>query len=168
MTQTRTRNASSVASKALATARNNRASSTTNSTKVDSNVDEKESELTGSYLLSEFMEKYSVELVPEFRINVNNYPFLTFVEPDNDNNTKVNAYLSIKASDSMRELDEKGKPTEDYIFGHKEAIGFDFFYEYSLKIYQYVDKATGEERFKVGLKQGEGKSTWLKAKDVKD
>jgi hypothetical protein len=164
---TATNKRASVASSALAQVRSRKAS-TSNSTKVDNNVEEKESELTGSYLLSEFMSKYSVELVPEFRINVNNYPFLTFVEPDNDNNTKVNAYLSIKASDSLKELDEKGRPTDEFIFAHKETIGFDFFFEYGLKIYQYIDKATGEERFKVGLKQGEGKSTWLKATDVKD
>lgn len=164
MTQTRTRNASSVASKALATARNNRASSTTNSTKVDSNVDEKESDLTADFLVPDFMKAFGLKFVPEFRINVSNYPFITFTNPEKENEG-LNVYLSVKASNSLRELDEKGKPTDEFIYGAKEALNGKFFAENGLKIYQYVDKETGEERFKLGLKQGEGNS-WMDDTEV--
>lgn len=164
MTQTRTRNASSVASKALATARNNRASSTTNSTKVDSNVDEKESDLTADFLVPDFMKAFGLKFVPEFRINVSNYPFITFTNPEKENEG-LNVYLSVKASNSMRELDEKGKPTDEFIYGAKEALNGKFFAENGLKIYQYTDKETGEERFKLGLKQGEGNS-WMDDTEV--
>jgi hypothetical protein len=160
---TATNKRASVASSALAQVRSRKAS-TSNSTKVDNNVEEKESNLTGTYLVPDFMKAFGLKFVPEFRINVSNYPFITFTNPEKENEG-LNLYLSVKASNSLKELDEKGRPTGEFIYGAKEALNGKFFAENGLQIYQYTDETTGEDRFKIGLKQGEG-SSWMDDTEV--